>query len=241
MKAQVQRQILPLGMEAVLKLRNNLWLKSSWGSREGMNAKGVWIAIGLGFDSGSRISNLTLPDGKNGADHCIRAGDVKLTVLNRTSGANLTVSAGNEFRRSAISPGAEVTFASMTYWTSQTKNETVTLDAKDHGDLLLLNDLVEWTINSKVESDDPFTTRYWHGTKRTVIRKEVREAIKRVCSQLGLPQKHFSTRSLRSGFATHYKKCHGDTEHRNVRGGWAPGSMVPDNNYDFDVPRGISR
>ena len=60
MKAQVQRQILPLGMEAILTARNDLWLKSSWNSREGMDKKGVWIAIGLGFDSGSRISNLCL-------------------------------------------------------------------------------------------------------------------------------------------------------------------------------------
>ena len=134
--------------------------------------------------------------------------------------------------------GSQVVFVSMTYWTSKTKNKTVSLDEKDSGDLLMLNDLVEWIVESRVETHDLLTTRYWQGNKRTVLRKEVREAIKTVCHKLGLPQKHFSTKSLRSGFATHYKRCDGDIEHRNARGGWAPGSMVPDTKYDFNVPRG---
>jgi hypothetical protein len=56
--------ILPLGLEAVLQTRGELWSASSWKSAEGLDKRALWIAIGLGFDGGGRISNLSAPDRK---------------------------------------------------------------------------------------------------------------------------------------------------------------------------------
>ena len=38
-----------------------------------MDSRAIWLAVCLGFDSGLRIGNLALKDGKSREDHCIRA------------------------------------------------------------------------------------------------------------------------------------------------------------------------
>ena len=67
----------PLSLEVVLDIRDRLWLKTGWDG-PGMDDKGIWLAICLGFDSGNRIGMVTLKDGPNGVDHCIRAGHVTI-------------------------------------------------------------------------------------------------------------------------------------------------------------------
>ena len=69
---------------------------------------------------------------------------------------------------------------------------------------MVLNDLLEWFEHSSVTEGDELLTRYsLEGTRKVVIRKDVRPAIKEAVSEMGLPSEHFSTKSLRSGFSTH--------------------------------------
>jgi hypothetical protein len=56
-------------------------------------------------------------------------------------------------------------------------------------------------------------------------------ALKQAADFFGLPIKHFSTKSLRSGFGTHAKANGMRRSEVNKRGGWAEGSTIPDKHY----------
>ena len=55
-----------------------------------------------------------------------------------------------------------------------------------------------------VKCDDELLSKYSSsGKKKTVIRKDVRKAIKNAAVEIGLPPENFSNKSLRSGFRFH--------------------------------------
>jgi site-specific recombinase XerD len=64
-------------------------------------------------------------------------------------------------------------------------------------------------------------TRYCidKGTRKVVIRKDVSVALEKAADFLGLPEKHFSCKSLRSGFGTHAMANGMSSRDVNKRGG----------------------
>ena len=69
------------------------------------------------------------------------------------------------------------------------------------------------------------------GSRKVVIRKDVRTAIKLAVSGAGLPAKNFSTKSLRSGFGTHVTANGMGADEMKARGGWVKRSGVPESHY----------
>ena len=97
---------------------------------------------------------------------------------------------------------------------------------------MVFDDLLLWFIHSQVQDMDERLTRYSSmGSRKVVIRKDVRTAIKAAISGMGLPPKHFSTKSLRSGFGTHVTANGMNATEMKSRGGWVLTSNVPDNHY----------
>lgn len=97
---------------------------------------------------------------------------------------------------------------------------------------MVLDDLLLWFIHSQVQETDELLTRDSDtGSRKVVIRKDVRTAIKLAVSGAGLPPKNFSTKSLRSGFGTHATANGMDAAEMNSRGGWVMTSNVPDTHY----------
>ena len=236
LKKQAGSQILPLGADIVRDLRKDLWTQTGWDSAKDLDSKGKWISIGLGYDSGSRVSNVTKRDGPLRPDHCLKAEDISFSVENKILGTTTIVKGGDELKLELPKPGAQVTHAALKFWTSKTASKSVSLDRST--EIPLLDDLVQWVRRSGVRSFDDICTRYWKGSRRTVTSKDVREAIKGVCVKHGLPSKRYSTKSMRSGFATNYHLCNGDPSERNEGGGWSLSSKVPTTHYDFAAPRG---
>ena len=112
------------------------------------------------------------------------------------------------------------------------KTPPKTLSRRSVSEGMVLNDLLLWFMNSQVQEDDELLTRYSSsGSRKVVIRKDVRAAIKEAVSSIGLPAKNFSTKSLRSGFGTHAVANGMDISHMKVRGGWVKDSDVPDKYY----------
>jgi hypothetical protein len=232
------KAILPIGLDIMLELRRVLWTETDWNTRDGADKKGIWIAIGLGFDSGDRVSNVTLKDGPTASDHCIRARHVNLEVLNNHTGVCNIVPGGEAFRKHVVDIDYTVLTITFDYLTSKTAHKRAILCADADGDALLLNDTVEWLLRSGVMGDDELTTRYFAGKRKVVTSRNVRDAIKRCCADLGLNPAKFSTKSMRSGFTTQYSVSEASCVQRNARGGWKKGSTVPDRHYDFNVPKG---
>jgi hypothetical protein len=129
--------------------------------------------------------------------------------------------------------------ADMVYVTSKTSNKVKSLveNPKTIGrnsdiESTVLDDLLLWMLNSGVQEDDELLTRYSAtGSRKVVIRKDVRNAIKDAVSTMGLPAKHFSTKSLRSGFGTHAVANGMNIQDMKVRGGWVKDSDIPEKYY----------
>ena len=236
-KERADRVILPVCLDIVLNVRHRYWAEQEW-SAKGMDMKGIWLAISLGFDSGLRIGNLTKRDGPNGADHCIRAGHLTFLVVDPLTKTEQRLKGGERMANYLARPDVEnnmVQSVDMLYVTSKTSGKVKSLveNPKTIGrnseiESIVLDDLLTWILYSKVQEDDELLTRYSAtGSRKVVIRKDVRNAIKEAVSGMGLPPKHFSTKSLRSGFGTHAVANGMDMEDMKVRGGWVKDSDVP--------------
>lgn len=100
----------------------------------------------------------------------------------------------------------------------------------------VLNDLIQWMLHSGVKCDDELLSRYSSaGRKKTVIRKDVRTAIKAKVIEMGLPLENFSNKSLRSGFSSHVI-ANGMGEYEMIiGGGWTENSEVPKHHYTHQM------
>jgi hypothetical protein len=56
------------------------WEGRNW-LADGMDSKAISLTVDLAFDFGPRIGNLTLKDGPQAEDHCIRAGHAAFTIV----------------------------------------------------------------------------------------------------------------------------------------------------------------
>jgi hypothetical protein len=97
---------------------------------------------------------------------------------------------------------------------------------------IVLNDL----LDSGVKSKDELLSRYCRkDRKKTVIRKDVRTAIKDTVLQMGLPPDNFSNKSLRSGFSPHVIANGMGNDEMKRGGGWTVNSQVPNNHYTHQM------
>ena len=127
----------------------------------------------------------------------------------------------------------------MTYVTSKTSrkvksliNNPKTISRRTEVESTVLDDLLLWFLHSRVQEADELLTRYSDtGSRKVVIRKDVRTAIKLAVEGAGLPSKNFSTKSLRLGFGTHVIANGMGSDEMKSRGGWVKDSTVPDSHY----------
>ena len=76
----------------------------------------------------------------------------------------------------------------------------------------------------------------WKG--KSVTAKGLSRAVKVAAEVFDLPGKHFSGKSLRSGYVAHMEKCEVSREEYLRRGGWSTKSQVPQKHYIHRVVRG---
>ena len=95
---------------------------------------------------------------------------------------------------------------------------------------------MQWMLYSIGKNEDELLSRYCDkNRKKTVIRKDVRYAIKDTLTEMGLPPKHFSNKSLRSGFTTHVIANGMENDKMKGGGGWTVSSQVPNNRYTHQM------
>jgi len=105
---------------------------------------------------------------------------------------------------------------------------------------LLLEDLCQWMVVSRVSGKDEFVARYApvSNNRKVVTRNALSTAVKEACTALSLQAARFSAKSLRSGFATHMTVCGISREDMVARAGWSTKSKVPDLHYIKAYVRG---
>ena len=237
-KVRTYKVFLPVCFGIVLQVRQQYWVDQEWDAK-GMDKKAIWLAICLGFDSGLRIGNLTKRDGPNGSDHCIRASNLSFLAIDPSTRKEIKLKGGPmlaDFIKRKDVTLSNVKSVDMIYVTSETSRKVKSpvenpkiISRNSDVKSTVLDDICLWVVHSNVQEADELLTRYSADGKRKVaIRKDVRVAIKAAASFAGLPPKHFSTKSLRSGFGTHAMAYGMSSNDMKVRGGWVKESDVPE-------------
>mmetsp|Transcript_756 Transcript_756/g.1022 ORF Transcript_756/g.1022 Transcript_756/m.1022 type:complete len:303 (-) Transcript_756:84-992(-) len=233
----------PATMDLMREIRRTCWEGRTWVTKKDLDARGSWISVGLGYDTGSRVSNLARPDGSEATDHCLRTYDVAFEIADHMR-APFTVRGSEALRREIVSGHLDyssvVSKASITLMSSKVvkslKSQMVPkiLARRSITESQFLDDLIQWVLYSGTKDNDYLCTRYWSTDHkgRATTRKDVSSALKRGAEALGLDPKKYSSKSLRGGFTTAAKDAAMPEKELLMRGGWVPGSKVPDVFYN---------
>jgi hypothetical protein len=230
---------LPATIDMLDNLRIYLWRDDDW-SYDEILRKAIWLACCISFDRGPRISNLSLPSSKLASDHNIRCNQATFTVI--SDNGPKAILAGDQM----IDVRAEyVTSLSLDFVTSKTTGSGRThqilpalISRCSERSAQLLDDFVAFVQHSGANGNEPLLSFYrtslitHRRAHKTLRRNDVNAEIKKCAVRCGLPPKYFSSISLRKGNATATSLGGLSTTERNVAGGWAPTSRVPDIHYD---------
>ena len=230
---------LPATVDMLDNLRVYLWKDDDW-SYDEILRKAIWLACCISFDRGPRISNLSLPSSKLATDHNIRCAQASFLV--QTDEGPRTILAGDQM----IGVRAEcVASLTLDFVTSKSTGSGRThqilpalISRRSERSSQLLSDFVAFVKHSGANGNEPLLSFYRTSpiTRRrahkTLRRNDVNSEIKACAVRCGLPPKYFSSISLRKGNATATSLGGLSAMERNVAGGWAPTSRVPDIHYD---------
>ena len=231
------REKEPVTGDIVREVRTLYWEGRGWETKADLDAKGSWLAVALGFDSGTRIGNVTRKDGKDGSDHCIRTVDVELEM--RYPNGSTRKMRGSQSLKLEIAGGlADPLRAVERAWLTLLSSKTTKhlkaqqfipklLDRRTEDESQLLEDLVEWMWRSGTMDNDELLTRYVGSHRRSTTRKDASTALKAGAMAIGLNPSNYSSKSLRNGLATVAHEADMPDDELNARGGWTRGSKVP--------------
>ena len=207
-KNKKENGIIPFNTELLEQLRSVYYLNDVWVNVEDFNHKAVYLAVAICLDTGVRISSVTLRDGKDKVDHCIKLSHVTIKV--KSSTVNIK---GEEFKSYYHSNNlciSDVELIDLYFYSDKVStnagivlNRNANVIARTNTkDSQLVDDIINWILNSGVNGNDELLTRYYNNRRKVVTRKEVTDGLQFVAELNGIPKNRINTRSLRKGYAT---------------------------------------
>jgi len=151
---KLKNPTIAMAGDMVMKCRDLAWVEYAWDA-EGMMKKGAWLVIGLSFNFGSRVGQLTLaPKTKFGdpasSDHCLKCADMKFYVKEAgVPGGVVPLTGGEEVREFLVTGSvlgkitrkkgvnnldknvARVQFTELSFLTSKTSRQAVITNIVD--------------------------------------------------------------------------------------------------------------
>eukprot|EP01041_Mallomonas_annulata_P002729 gene2729-5375_t len=224
----------PMTLDKLLGSRESFWKTGLWDTIS-MDRKAIWLGIAVGLDSGLRISNYTKTEGLQ-EDHCIRAGQLQF-VVSDISGVVVSIPGGEKLRSLLYDEsmtGVNVLSVMLPFSSSKTSNnckggvlDPIYIGRRAITESNLLDDIVSWIRLSGVLDDEGLFTRYGDNNRqRCLRRKDVNDGIKEISRDYDLDDSHFSSTSVRKGFASAAIECGISERDYNARGGWVQGSQM---------------
>lgn len=245
-RRKLNNPTLPMASDMVMVSRRLFWEGKPW-NKDGMDSRVIWLVIGLGFNFGARIGQLTLARRKKITkvlevqDHCLKTKDVGFYFSSDGSSERTEILKGGVmFRRKVTSEALikNVSAIELPFLTGKIKTNVVGVKRVGRTTIeetQLLEDVCLWVIKAKPGDNDELTCRYdlsRRGNNRKVVTSyAVNKGIKTLAASFGLPPSMFSSRSLRSGLASDQRAKGASDASRNQIGGWAEHSRVPGRHY----------
>eukprot|EP01041_Mallomonas_annulata_P009462 gene9462-19654_t len=216
----------PLPWELLKTGRPNLWVTTLPHIRE----VAVYIASTLAFHLMLRISEYT---GKSvygsKAPHAIRGSDVVIQYSNADGNQTRSKQAADWLiDQRVLVTGIFVIIKSSKTFSSNEEAVRHFIRAGDSVDLNeLVSDLLWWVQNAKPrESDLFFSYPCYEGQRRSLTDREVSHFVKHLAKSNGLPDRGFSSHSLRVGGASTMNTNGVDLETINQAGRWSAKSLA---------------
>ena len=249
-RRKLENPTLPMASDMVMEGRKLFWEGKSW-DMDGMDSRVIWLVIGLGFNFGARIGQLTLARRKKitreliGQDHCLKTKDVRFYFSPDCSIRKTVILKGAVMFRGKVTSETlirNISAIELSFLTGKISTNVVgvkRIGRSTAEETQLLEDICLWVLKAKPGDDDELTSRY-DLTRRTNNKKVVtpfaiNKGIKILATSFGLPPSMFSSRSLRSGLASEQRAIGASDASRNQIGGWAENSRVPAKHYVHQV------
>ena len=237
------RSALPLPYEVLEVMRVSLFLVGGWTSSEDLDNKAKYLANVLGFDKAARIKNYTRREGK-GQDHCVKGKDVRFVVEARPELGQLLETP----RMFSVTIGPELQLVTMDLVlgldlvTVSGKNKechgTRSISRRSPGEIQFLEDMLLWCQRSGVGLDDDLFTRV--GTdcrgklqKRSLLSRDVNDAMKITVAQLGLHPRFALAHGKRKGGITTMLACGATRDQISYTGGHSERSRTSEEVYQY--------
>jgi len=241
---------LPMASDMVMESRKLFWEGKLW-DKDGMDSRVIWLVLGLGFNFGARVGQLTLARKKTvtkelkGQDHCLKTKDVGFYFSSDSSNSRTEILKGGVMFRQKVTSEAmirNVSAIELSFLTGKIKTNVVgvkRVGRSTREEAQLLEDICLWVLKARPGDNDELTSRYdlarRVNNKKVVTPYAVNKGIKTLATSFGLPPSMFSSKSLRSGLASDQKAKGASDASRNQIGGWAEHSRVPEKHYVHQV------
>ena len=251
-------EIYDISFRIVYELYVDLGANTDDWSQEASNRKAVALGSFMMMEFGVRVSNAVGRGNKEDAGHAWQWQDFKLVTRRRT-GVIWNLQGGTRAHEALSSgrlPKGRVEHLEVHVATSKTSKrarkkkgprlpKTSFLGRRTPLESWLLDFILEWMTRNKPEADNDLllTRKALHGPKDShkdvyLRDRELRAALKRTTTRLGLGADHWNTRSYRKGYATEgteatVQKLRNEALQTMVRRGqnWTDTSKVPELHY----------
>ena len=231
---------VPVCEEQLSDLRTKMWEGRGWG-RGDIDKRMTYVGCMWGYEMDARVSEYTSHE-VDAEDHCVRCRDLIFTVAGELE--NFRVVGGGTFFQE-IRIGTSLT-SSVTGFQVQTSSQKTgepvkakVIGRRSPEEAQFLDDLVAFIAFSGVKPTDELFCRYLtrknsdQVDRKTLSGRMIRDAVKGICTDAGLPPDHFSSHSLRKGATTHMKAMGVSESDMLDRGGYVAGSQVMRQVYDY--------
>ncbi|KAJ1387485.1 hypothetical protein B484DRAFT_459855 [Ochromonadaceae sp. CCMP2298] len=251
LRAQEDRQFMPAAPEMLRLIHRTHWEETDWSSTAGRDKKMVALAGWLMTDSGLRISNVAAAE-PNAEDHALRGREV-VAIAGRGLRGTKTYEGATAIKallaEDGVVPGDTRQFSRVVHLqvkilTTKTmrlvKKKAPKINILDFrretaDESAFIDAMLAWIQRSECMDDEQLFFRRKHAQLSTVLRltsRMVAEAMKGAAEHFNLNPARFSTCSFRKHYVSMAPSTGTSAEERNLRGGWATGSTVPDTSYD---------
>ena len=232
---------LPLCESLLKDLRAKLRAGRGW-ERKDIDCRMTYIGCMWGYDMDARIFEYTAHEVGN-EDRCVRCSDLVFGI--RGAMDSYQVGGGSSFFRDLREGRASASHVLGFRVLTASQKTSAPVKAKTVGrrspeESQFLEDLVTFIAFSKVLPSDELFCRYLERRSGKVDRKRlqgrmVREVVKGVCRDAGLPAEYFSSHSLRK-VATTQMRAMGVSQLDMIdRGNYVEGSKIMTAVYDYSA------
>ena len=231
---------IPICESLLADLRKKMWAGRGW-DRKDLDSRMTYIGCMWGYEMDARVSEYTSHE-VDAEDHCVRCRDLIFTVVNGSESFQV-IGGGVFFQEVRLGTSSTSSVAGFQVHACTQKTGTP-VKAKMVGrrsteEAQFLDDLVTFVAFSGVKPADELFCRYLKRKnsdqcgRKTLWGKLVRNSVKGIYEDAGLPPDFFSSHSLRKAATTQMRAMGVSESDMLDRGGYVEGSQVMRGVYDY--------